>query len=82
MILNQQGAVNNQWDFKGTKTSPDLDFKGAQIPPEAFQPVSMDVSEGKQAAVRGFYSEADQSEPMEHGQTGRPHLFVEVSSKL
>ncbi|XP_068449649.1 uncharacterized protein zgc:113229 [Clinocottus analis] len=37
----------------------------------------MDVSEGKQTAVRGFHSEADQSEPMEHGQTRRPSLFVE-----
>ncbi|TNN81968.1 hypothetical protein EYF80_007876 [Liparis tanakae] len=82
VILNQQGTVNNQWDFKGTKTSQDLDFNGAQISPEAFQPVGMDVSEGKQAAVRGFSSEADQSEPMEHGQTGRPHLFVEPKVML
>ncbi|XP_034399969.1 uncharacterized protein zgc:113229 [Cyclopterus lumpus] len=76
VIFNQQGGVNNQWDFKGSETSPDLDFSRAQISPEAFQTVSMEVSEGKQAAVRGFHSEADQSEPMEHGQTRRPHLFV------
>ncbi|XP_054453188.1 uncharacterized protein zgc:113229 [Anoplopoma fimbria] len=82
LILSQQGVVNNQWGFKGTETSPDLDFSRAQISPDAFQPVSMDVSEGKQAAVRGVHSEADQSEPMEHGLTRRPRSFLETKVML
>ncbi|XP_068570978.1 uncharacterized protein zgc:113229 [Cebidichthys violaceus] len=77
LILNQQGDVNNQWGFKGTEASPDLDFSRAQISPDAFQPVSMDVSEGKQAAVRDVHSKADPSEPMEHGHTRRPPSFAE-----
>ncbi|XP_075959040.1 uncharacterized protein LOC142962438 [Anarhichas minor] len=77
LILNQQGGVKNQWGFKGTEASPDLDFSRAQISPDAFQPVSMDVSEGKQAAVRDVHSRAHPSEPMEHGHTRRPPSFVE-----
>ncbi|XP_037636392.1 uncharacterized protein zgc:113229 [Sebastes umbrosus] len=68
LILNQQGGVDNHWSFRGTEASPGLDFSMAQISPDAFQPVSMDVSEGKQAA-----------EPMEHGQTRRTPLFVELA---
>lgn len=72
-ILN----LDNQWSFKATETSPDLDFSMAQISPDAFQPVSMDLSEGKQAAERDVHSEVDQSEPMEHGQTRRTPSLVE-----
>ncbi|XP_028444388.1 uncharacterized protein zgc:113229 [Perca flavescens] len=82
LILNQQGGVNNQWSFRGTEPSPDLDFTMAQISPEAFQAVSMDVSEGKQAAARDVHSEANQSEPMEHGHTRRPPLFVKPENIL
>ncbi|XP_032383081.1 uncharacterized protein zgc:113229 isoform X2 [Etheostoma spectabile] len=80
--LNQQGGVNNQWSLRETEASPDLDLSMAQISPDAFQAVSMDVSEGKQAAVRDVHSEADQSEPMEHGHTCRPPLFVKPENIL
>ncbi|XP_029296963.1 uncharacterized protein LOC115014334 [Cottoperca gobio] len=72
LILNQQGGVDNRWSFRGTETSPDLDFSMTQISPDAFQAVGMDVSEGTPAAVRDVLSAADQLEPMEHGQTRRP----------
>ncbi|XP_031158956.2 uncharacterized protein zgc:113229 isoform X1 [Sander lucioperca] len=82
LILNQQGGVNNQWSFRGTEASSDLNFSMAQISPDAFQAVSMDVSEGKQAAVRDVHSEADQSEPMEHGHTRRPPLFAKQPENI
>ncbi|XP_070769403.1 A-kinase anchor protein 200 [Enoplosus armatus] len=70
--LNQQGGVNRQWSFRGTESSSGPDFSRAQI-----SPVSMDVSEGKQAAVQD-----DQSEPMEHGHTRRPPSFVQPADIL
>lgn len=57
--------MDKQWSFRGAEASPDTDFSRAQISPDAFQPVSMDVSEGKQQ--QDAHREADQSEPMEHG---------------
>ncbi|KAM8733277.1 uncharacterized protein AB9X84_025078 [Acanthopagrus schlegelii] len=65
VIMNHQGGVDKQWSFRGAEASPDTDFSRAQISPDAFQPVSMDVSEGKQQ--QDAHREADQSEPMEHG---------------
>lgn len=65
VILNHRGGVNNQWSFRGTDVSPGSDFSMAQISPDAFQPVRMDVSEGKQQQY--VHGEAEQSEPMEHG---------------
>ncbi|XP_034739864.1 uncharacterized protein zgc:113229 isoform X2 [Etheostoma cragini] len=82
LILNQQGGVNNQWSLGKTEASSDLDFSMAQISPDAFQAVSMDVSEGKQASVQEVHSEADQSEPMEHGHTYRPPLLVKPENIL
>ncbi|KAI9538848.1 hypothetical protein NQZ68_008924 [Dissostichus eleginoides] len=79
LILNQQGGVNNPWSFQGTETSPGSDFSMAQISPDASHPVSMDVSEGKQAAAREFHSAPDQLIPMEHGQTRRPAAFLEAA---
>ncbi len=48
LISIHQGGVNNQWSFRGTEASPVSDFSMAQISPDAFQSVSMDVSQGKQ----------------------------------
>ncbi|KAJ4945716.1 hypothetical protein JOQ06_023395 [Pogonophryne albipinna] len=79
LILNQQGGVNNPWSFQGTETSPGSDFSMAQISPDASHPVSMDVSEGKQAAAREFHSAPDQLIPMEHGQTRGPAAFLEAA---
>lgn len=73
------------WHLTDTPSSPDLDFSMAQISPDAFQTVSMDISEGKQ-------QQNVQSEPMEdshnqsdhqsiergRGQQRRPLSFVEV----
>lgn len=80
LTLNQHGGVNNQWSFGATKASPDSDFSMAQVSPDAFLPVSMDVTEGKQQqCVR---RETDQSEPMEHGHTRRPPSLVEPANIL
>lgn len=65
VIMNHQGGVDKQWSFRGAEASPVSDFSRAQISPDAFQPVSMDVSEGKQQ--QDAHREADQPEPMEHG---------------
>ncbi|XP_076595204.1 uncharacterized protein LOC143325774 [Chaetodon auriga] len=65
VISNHQGGVNNQWSFRGTEASPVSDLSMAQISPDAFRPVSMDVSEGEQQ--QHVHREADRSEPMEHG---------------
>lgn len=85
--LNQFGGRSNQW------SSPAPVFSMAPFSPDALQPMSMDVTDGKQPLVqRG----ADQSEPMEdgHNQTGiqpreralrqqfRPPSFVEVRHLL
>ncbi|XP_044061230.1 uncharacterized protein zgc:113229 [Siniperca chuatsi] len=77
VILNQQGGVNNQRSFSSTEASPVSDFSMAQISPDAFLPVSMDVTEGKQAAVQD-----GQSEPMEHRHTHRPPSFVQPADIL
>ncbi|KAI3351711.1 hypothetical protein L3Q82_020550 [Scortum barcoo] len=78
LTLNQLGGVNNQWSFGATKASPD--FSMAQVSPDAFLPVSMDVTEGKQQQYNR--READQSEPMEHGHTRRPPSLVEPANIL
>ncbi|KAM3612642.1 uncharacterized protein V6R79_011900 [Siganus canaliculatus] len=74
VILKHQGDVKDQWDFRGSETSPDSDFSLAQI-----SPVSMDVSEGKQQL--GVLREVHHSEPMEHGHTqsglSGPSAFVQ-----
>lgn len=92
LMLNQQGGGNNWWSFRATGASPAPGFSVAQISPDAFQPVSMDVSEGKQQ--RCARRESDQSEPMEHGhnqshmqseesgQRRRPPSFVKVRYQL
>ncbi|XP_073343050.1 uncharacterized protein [Pagrus major] len=67
VIMNHQGGVDKQWSFRGTEASPVTNFSRAQISPDAFQPVSMDVSEGRQQ--QDVHRGADQSEPMEHGHT-------------
>ncbi|XP_035525211.1 uncharacterized protein zgc:113229 isoform X2 [Morone saxatilis] len=64
--VKQQGGVNNQWSFRSTEASPISDFSMAQISPVPLLPVSMDLSEGRQQQVPRV---ADQSEPMEDGQT-------------
>ncbi|XP_070818284.1 A-kinase anchor protein 200 [Chaetodon trifascialis] len=64
VISNHQGGVNNQWSFRGTEASPVSDLSMAQISPDAFRPVSMDVSEEQQQHIR---READRLEPMEQG---------------
>ncbi|XP_040903433.1 uncharacterized protein zgc:113229 [Toxotes jaculatrix] len=68
LILNQQGSGNSPWSFRGTESSPGLDFSMAQISPDAFLPVGMDVSGGKQQ--QDVHRVADQSEPMEDWQSG------------
>lgn len=79
--LNQHGGVNNQWSFRGSEaSSPESDFSMAQISPDTFQPVSMDVTEGKQQPY--VHRMAYQSEPMEHGHTRRPPSFVQPSDIL
>ncbi|XP_067455474.1 A-kinase anchor protein 200 [Thunnus thynnus] len=75
LILSQQGDGNNQWSFRGSKSSPVSDFSMTQISPHAFLPVQ-NVRNG-----------ADQSEPMEHGLTQsnmqpRPPSFVEPADTL
>ncbi|XP_059202859.1 uncharacterized protein zgc:113229 [Centropristis striata] len=80
--VNQRGAVNNQRSFRGTEASPDLDFSMAQISPDAFQPVSMDVIEGQQTAVQDVHSEVDHLEPMEHGRARRTRPFVKPADIL
>lgn len=62
-ILNQFGSGSNRWSFRSSESSPGSVFSVTQTSPEAFSPVSMDVSDGQQCAHR----EADQSEPMEDG---------------
>lgn len=64
--LNQLGGGSNQWSFRSTESSPSADFSMAQISPDAFSAVSMDVTEGKQPQ-QSVQREADQSEPMEDG---------------
>ncbi|KAK5864766.1 hypothetical protein PBY51_015979 [Eleginops maclovinus] len=71
--------LKNPWSFRGTEALPDSDFSMAQISPDAFQPVSMDVSEGKRPAVWDVHSAPDQLEPMENGQTRRPSSFLEAA---
>lgn len=68
LILNQQGAGNNQWSFMGTGSSPVSDFSTSQISHDASTPVTMEVSEGKQQQYVDRL--ADQSEPMEEWQPG------------
>ncbi|XP_051274973.1 cyclin-dependent kinase 12 isoform X2 [Dicentrarchus labrax] len=63
---SSQSSVNNQWSFRGTEASPVSNFSMAQISPVPLLPVSMDLSEGRQQQI---HREADQSEPMEDGQT-------------
>lgn len=63
-ILNQFGSGSNRWSFRSSESSPASVFNVTQTSPEAFSPVSMDVSEGQQAYA---HREADQSEPMEDG---------------
>ncbi|XP_023137978.2 uncharacterized protein zgc:113229 [Amphiprion ocellaris] len=62
-ILNQFVSGSNRWSFRSSQSSPASVFSVTQTSPDAFSPVSMDVSEGQQCAHR----EADQSEPMEDG---------------
>ncbi|XP_071362846.1 uncharacterized protein [Trachinotus anak] len=79
---------NNPWSFRGTESSAVSDFSMAQISPDAFLPVSMDVSEGKQQ--QGVHRAADLSEPMEDLQSEergrekqhRPPSFVEPAESL
>lgn len=77
MIFNKQGGAYNQWDFRGSAASPDSGF----MPPDAFQPVSMDVSVAKPDAVRHVHSDAGQAEPMEHGHTRGPPPCAEVRAE-
>lgn len=66
VILNHQADVKDQWDFRGSETSPDSDFSLAQI-----SPVSMDVSEGKRQL--GVLRQVHHPELMEHGHTQPGH---------
>ncbi|XP_042348665.1 uncharacterized protein zgc:113229 [Plectropomus leopardus] len=80
LILNQHEGVNRHWSFRGTEeASPTSDFSMAQMSPDAFQPVSMDVMEGKPAVEQG---EADHSEPMEHGHLRRPPSSLQPADIL
>uniref|UniRef100_UPI0037E85BA0 uncharacterized protein n=1 Tax=Semicossyphus pulcher TaxID=241346 RepID=UPI0037E85BA0 len=58
---------NNQWSFRGTEAAPVSDVSMGQTTPAALPHVSMEVSAGKQQ--QHVHSEADQSEPMESGNT-------------
>nr|XP_040029628.1 uncharacterized protein zgc:113229 [Gasterosteus aculeatus aculeatus]XP_040029629.1 uncharacterized protein zgc:113229 [Gasterosteus aculeatus aculeatus] len=78
VIFNKQGGAYNQWDFRGSAASPDSGF----MPPDAFQPVSMDVSVAKPDAVRHVHSDAGQAEPMEHGHTRGPPSCAEPKNFL
>ncbi|XP_019941737.2 uncharacterized protein [Paralichthys olivaceus] len=89
LILNQQGGGTNLWSFGGTESPPGSDFSVAQISPDRYsQPVSMDVSEGKQLQYGD--GAADLSEPMEEWQPGergrgqqqRPPSYVERADIL
>lgn len=73
---NQSAASANQRPSEEVTTSPNphdssrssvSDFGMAQISPDAFQPVSMDISAGKQQQY--VHNEAEQSEPMEDAHT-------------
>ncbi|XP_022045276.1 uncharacterized protein zgc:113229 [Acanthochromis polyacanthus] len=84
-ILNQFGSGSNRWSFRSFESSPTSVFSVTQTSPEAFSPVSIDVSEGQQ---RSAHREADQSEPMEDGhnqsrlQQLRTQLFTEPVDNL
>ncbi|XP_047440941.1 uncharacterized protein zgc:113229 isoform X2 [Mugil cephalus] len=60
--FNQFGGRSNQWRFGTTQSSPAPPFSTAQC--VAFQPMGMDVTEGK---LPYHQRETDQSEPMEDG---------------
>lgn len=62
-FLNQFRSGSDRWSFRSSGSSPASVFSVTQTSPDAFSPVSMDVSEGQQCAHR----QADQSEPMEDG---------------
>ncbi|GLD70236.1 uncharacterized protein AKAME5_002155300 [Lates japonicus] len=87
--LNLQGGGNNLWRLTDTPSSPDLDFSMAQISPDAFQTVSMDVSEGKQQQnvqpepMEDSHNQSDhQSRERGRGQQRRPLSFVEPADTL
>ncbi|XP_056238679.1 uncharacterized protein zgc:113229 [Seriola aureovittata] len=79
---------NSPWSFRGTESSPVSDFSMAQISPDAFLPVSMDMSAGKRQQY--VHTAANLSEPMEDLQSGergreqqpRPPSFVEPKYSL
>ncbi|XP_008281845.1 dentin sialophosphoprotein [Stegastes partitus] len=67
-FLNQFRGGSNRWSFRNTESSPAPVFSRTQTSPEAFSPVSMDVSEGRQQQQQQWaHREADHSEPMEDG---------------
>ncbi|CAN9515016.1 unnamed protein product [Ophioblennius macclurei] len=59
-VFNRVNAGSNQWNFNSVE--PSRVFNGAPVSLDAFPPVSMDVTDGKQSP------QFDQSEPMDDGQ--------------
>lgn len=85
LMLSQQAGGHS---FTGTGSTSGPYFVLTHMSPDAFQLVSMEVSEGKGRQQQEVHRAADQSEPMEEVQTAesgrrqqhRPPSFTEVSS--
>ncbi|XP_020501485.2 uncharacterized protein zgc:113229 [Labrus bergylta] len=73
LIFSQPGGQNKQW------STPASDFSMGQTSSEGVLPVGMDVSGGK--PKQDVHSEADHSEPMEHG-SNQSDLQSEESGQL
>ncbi|KAF7657429.1 hypothetical protein LDENG_00027140 [Lucifuga dentata] len=67
LVSIQQRGGNYQWSFMGSESSQNVDVGVAPTSTAVFIPVSMEISEGNHATANDVHSEADQSEPMEHG---------------
>ncbi|XP_014828036.1 PREDICTED: uncharacterized protein LOC106907032 [Poecilia mexicana] len=70
--LNQVGVGNNQWSFRSTESSPGPVFSMPQSAP-VFPPANIDTSVLRQ--------QADQSEPMEDGQS-RSEMLSKLQLRL
>lgn len=68
LASTQHGGGNYQGSFSGSGSSQNTkDFGMAPTSAGVFTLAGMDISEGNRTAEKGVRSEADQSEPMEHG---------------
>ncbi|KAM9377558.1 uncharacterized protein KZ484_009906 [Pholidichthys leucotaenia] len=82
-MLNKPGGGENQWRFRSSESSSSTVFSMAQISPNAFSPVSMDISGVK--LQQDVNRESGQPEPMEDsqhqlGQHLRPPSFIEPAN--